>query len=216
MEEYKPTPAYRWFYEGRLPDEGPGDPRGSCISTFSGKVEFVSQSLLTYFPDDEERPPLARYIPTWEGYDSELAKKYPLQLITPHDRASYHTNNDINAPWLDEIPCHRIIKDGYAWWPIRVHQSDAEPRDIRNGDIIKMYNDRGTVLGIAVVTERVRPGTIHSYQASRRYDPLEPGKPGSPDRGACTNQLTPARMTSKNAHGMAPMSCLVEISKWEG
>jgi molybdopterin guanine dinucleotide-containing S/N-oxide reductase-like protein len=214
-KDYAPHVAYRWFYEGRDPDEGPGDPRGSCISTFSGKVEFVSQSLQQYFPDDEERPPMARYIPSWEGYDSELAKKYPLQLITPHDRGSYHTNNDINAPWLDEIPCHRIIKDGYPWWPIRIHPLDAEPRGIRNGDIVKMYNDRGTVLGIAVVTERLRPGVIHSYQASRRYEPLEPGKPGSPDRGACTNQLTPSRMTSKNACGMAPMSCLVEISKWE-
>ncbi len=37
------------------------------------------------------------------------------------------------------------------------------------------------VLAIAVVTERVRPGTVHSYQASAKYDPLEPGKAGSID-----------------------------------
>ena len=87
--------------------------------------------------------------------------------------------------------------------------------DVDNEDIVKMYNDRGAVLGIAQVTERVRPGMIHSYQASRKYDPLEPGKAGSPDRGGCTNLLSPGRMVSKNAPGMANLSCLVEISKWE-
>ena len=30
--------------------------------------------------------------------------------------------------------------------------------------------------GCAVVTERVRPGVVHSYASSAKYDPLEPGK----------------------------------------
>jgi trimethylamine-N-oxide reductase (cytochrome c) len=216
--ELEPSPpTSRWFYEGRPYDEPgpPPDPRPGCIGTFSGKVEFVSQSLLTYFPDDEERPPLARYMPSWEGYDSELAKKYPLQLITPHVKFSYHTNTDNNTPWLDEIQPHRVIKDGYAWWPIRIHPLDAKARGILHEDIVKMYNDRAVVLGIAQVTERVKPGVIHSYQAARKYDPLEPGKPGSSDRGGCTNLLSPNRMVSKNAFGQANMSCLVEISKWD-
>ena len=84
-----------------------------------------------------------------------------------------------------------------------------------DGDIIKMYNDRGAVLGIARVTETMRPGVIHSYASSSKYDPLEPGKPGSIDRAGCVNLLTPSRMISKNVAGMAPNSCLVEISKWE-
>jgi molybdopterin guanine dinucleotide-containing S/N-oxide reductase-like protein len=216
--EAKPRITSSWFYEGRPYDEAwaPPDPkRPTCLSTFSGKVEFVSQSLLQYFPDDEERPPLAKYFPIWEGYDSELAKKYPLQLITPHLKFSFHTNTDTASAWMDEIPVHRVIKDGYAWWPIRIHPSDAEPRGIRHGDIVKMYNDRGAVIGIAQITERVKPGVIHSYQASRKYEPLEPGKPGSPDKGACTNLLSPGRMTAKNAPGMANMSILCEICRWD-
>ncbi len=70
-------------------------------------------------------------------------------------------------------------------------------------------------LGIAQVTERVRPGVVHSYEGSSQYDPLEPGKAGSTDRGGCINLLTPARMVSKNVPGMAPNSCLIEIAKWE-
>jgi trimethylamine-N-oxide reductase (cytochrome c) len=89
-------------------------------------------------------------------------------------------------------------------------------RGIQNSDIVKLYNDRGSVLCIAVLTERIKPGIIHSYASSAKYDPLEQGKPGSTDRGGCVNLLTSSKMLSKNAPGMTPNSCLIEIEKWEG
>jgi trimethylamine-N-oxide reductase (cytochrome c) len=219
---YKRTVSNRWFYEGRpcdVPDPSNpliGTDKADKLGTYSGKIEFVSQSLLKNFPDDKERPPLPRYIPSWEGHTSEAVKKYPLQLISTHVRFSFHTHHDDKAPWLDEIPTHRVYKDGYHWWPIRLHPADAASRDITHGDIVKVYNERGGVLCIARVTERVRPGVVHSYQASAKYDPLEPGNPASIDRGGCVNILTPSRMVSKHASGMANNSCLVEICKWEG
>ncbi len=93
--------------------------------------------------------------------------------------------------------------------------SDAESRGIKRGDIVKLYNDRGAVLGIAELTERIKPGVVHAYESSAKYDPLEPGKVGSIDKGGCVNLLTPARLMSKNVAGMAPNSCLIEIAKWE-
>jgi trimethylamine-N-oxide reductase (cytochrome c) len=220
-KDYKPTPGLRWFYEGRecdTPDRNPkkNTEKGKELGTYSGKIEFVSQSLLKHLPDDEERPPLPRYIPSWEGHTSELAKKYPLQIIIPHPRFSFHTQYDTAVPWLSEIPSHRVLKNGYFWRPVRIHPSDAGARGIKDGDIIKLYNDRAAVLGIAQVTERIKPGVLHAYYGSAKYDPLEPGKPGSIDKGGCINLLTPSRMLSKNAAGMAPNSCLVEIEKWEG
>jgi len=213
-ENHKPTPSLRWFYEGRECDTI-DRAKSKTMATYSGKIEFVSQSLLKHFPDDEERPPCPRYIPSWEGHTSELARKYPLQFISPHTRYSYHTHYDTHTPWLGEIPGHRILKDGYYWRTVNIHPLDAEPRGIKNRDIVKLYNDRGVVLGIARLTERLRPGVVHSYQASSKYDPIEPGKVGSIDRAGCVNILTPSRMVSKNAPGMAPNSCLIEISKWE-
>jgi trimethylamine-N-oxide reductase (cytochrome c) len=216
-----PNVSLRWFYEGKPCNTDDMDnPKLSTdkpheLATYSGKLEFVSQSLLKHFPDDEERPVIARYIPSWEGYNSELATKYPLQLISPHVRFSYHTHYDNHVVWLNEIPQHRVMKDGYAWWVIRIHPDDAVARGINEKDIIKLYNDRGAILGITQLTERIRPGTIHSYQASAKYDPVEPGNPKSIDRGGCVNLITPSRMLSKNAPGMAPNSCLVEIQKWE-
>ncbi len=220
----KPEPpvSFRWYYEGR-PCDTPdpmnpniGTPKAHELTTPSGKIEFVSQTLTNFDANDNERPPLAKYRPSWEGYDTqELVTKYPLQLISPHPRFSYHTHHDNKSLWLNDIPQHRIKKDGYAYWTIRIHPSDAAVRDIRETDIVKVYNDRGAVLCCAHVTERIKPGTVHSYEAGSNYDPLEPGKAGSIDRGGCINLITPARMVSKNAPGMANNSCLVEISKWE-
>ena len=119
-------------------------------------------------------------------------------------------------PWLSEIPGHRRTVDGYAYQVMRVHPQDAAERGIRDGDVVELFNDRASVLLVAQLTERVRPGVVHSYEGSSKYDPLEPGKPGSTDRGGCVNLLTPSRMLSKNVPGMAPNSCLVELRKWEG
>jgi len=221
-EDYKPTVSMRWFAEDRECDTpDPGNPKRNTekakeLGTYSGKIEFVSESLKQHYPDDKERPVSPKYIPSWEGHKSELAKKYPLALVSPHPRFSFHTHYDKHTDWLNEIPVHRVYKDGYPYWPARIHTSDAEPRGIKNGDIVKLYNDRGAVLCIAKVTERVRPEIIHSYCSSSLYDPLEPGKAGSIDRGGCVNLLTSSKMLSKNAPGMTPNSCLIEIEKWEG
>jgi trimethylamine-N-oxide reductase (cytochrome c) len=222
-DDYKPTPGLRWFYEGR-PCDTPdlGNPKRLTaqraeLGTFSGKIEFESVSLKQYFPDDEERPVVPRYIPSWEGHHTtELFAKYPLALVSPHPRMSFHCHYDKHTDWLNDIPAHRIKKDGYAWWPARINPEDAAPRGINNNDIVRLYNDRGSVLCIAVVTGRVRPGVIHSYASSALYDPLTPGDPNAIDKGGCVSILTPARMMSKNVPGMTPNSCLIEIEKWEG
>jgi len=217
---YKSTPALRWFYEGRECDTPDfSNPKRNTekakeLGTYSGKIEFVSHSLKAHFPNDEERPPMPRYIPSWEGHTSELAQKYPLQLISPHPRFSHHTHYD-HVQWIWEIPHQRMFKDGYYWWIVRIHPLDASTRGISDRDIVKLYNDRGTVLGMAYVTERIRPGVIHSYEASAKYEPIASGKPYSVDKGGCVNILTASRMMSRNVPGFAPNSCLVEVSKWE-
>lgn len=189
---------------------------GTGLVTRTGKIEFHSQSLEEFDPNDKERPPVPRYIRSWEDHTSELTKKYPLQLISVHPRHSFHTQYDSKSTWLSEIPHHRVLRDGYYWWPIQVNPKDAQAREIKHGDIVKVFNDRAAVLCIAEVTERIREGALRSQASSSTYDPLEPGVPGSVDRGGCVNFLAPSRFMSKNASGFAPNSCLVELVKWDG
>jgi molybdopterin guanine dinucleotide-containing S/N-oxide reductase-like protein len=226
-KNYKPTPALRWYAENRkcdTPDPGPsgGSVQGlpdkvGKLDTQSGLIEFESQSLKRFDPNDKERPPVAKYIPSWEGHHTRnLYKKYPLQLITPHVRFSFHTMNDGKGCWMNEVPEHRVkAKDGYYYWVIRINARDAKKRGIKEGDVVKAFNDRGEVLLSAQLTERVPPGTAHSYESCSVYDPI--GEPGaSPDRGGCINLLTPHRYISKNACGQAPNSCLIEVEVWRG
>ncbi|MCC6473180.1 MAG: molybdopterin-dependent oxidoreductase, partial [Burkholderiales bacterium] len=221
-QPYRSTPALRWFAEGRTCDTpDPSNPkrgtdRGGELGTDSGKIEFVARSLERLMPGDPERPVLPQYIPSWEGHRSPAATRYPLQLVSPHPRFSFHTHYDKHLEWLDEIRGHRVKKDGRAWWPARIHPQDAQARGIADGDIVRLYNERGSVLCAAALTERVRPGVVHSYISSTRYDPIEHGNPRSPDRGGCVALLTPGRQVSSNVAGMAPNSCLIEIEKWNG
>jgi molybdopterin guanine dinucleotide-containing S/N-oxide reductase-like protein len=200
-KEHRPEPTFRSFYEGA---EG--------LETPSGKIEFFSQRLHRHFPEDPERPVVPHHIPSWEGKTSPLAERYPLQLITPHARYSFHTQHE-NVSWIRSIPLHRVHKEKYDYWPVQMHPCDAASRGIENGDLVKAYNDRGAVVLIARITEKVRPGTVHSVTAGG-YDPIEPGEIGSLDRGGAVNLLMPSRLMSSNAPGQVTQ-CLVQIEKWE-
>jgi trimethylamine-N-oxide reductase (cytochrome c) len=93
-----------------------------------------------------------------------------------------------------------------------VNPSDAAARGIESGDVVKVYNERGTVLGGAYVTERIRPGVVYMDHGAR-YDPIIPGEV---DRGGAINTISPHNVTSKNATGMAVSGYLVDAQKVSG
>ena len=186
------------------------------LQTQSGKLEFECSSLKRFDPQDPERPTISKYIPSWEGpHATELYEKYPLQLISPHPRFSYHTQTDGKDSYVNDVKDHRVLIENHYYWIVRINPEDAEKRGIKENDLVKMFNDRGAVILAAQVTERLPRGTVHSFSSSARYDPLdEPGH--SADRGGCINLLTPCRNIIKKSHSMASNSCLVQIEKWDG
>jgi len=221
-EELRAPVSFRSFAEDRPKDTPeiaplPGDYTEEVfkgLQTQSGKLEFVCASLKRFDPHDPERPVMTKYIPAWEGpHATTLYQKYPLQLITPHARYTFHTMSDGKKSWINDIRDHRTLVDGYYYWIARMNPQDAEMRGIREKDLIRIFNDRGSVICAAQLTERVGPGTVHSYESSAVYDPI--GEPGaSPDRGGCVNILTPARPIIQKSHSIAANSCLVQIEKW--
>jgi hypothetical protein len=48
-----------------------------------------------------------------------LFKKYPLQLITPHVKYSFHTQGDGKDSFLLNIPDHRVKVDDWYYWIVR-------------------------------------------------------------------------------------------------
>ena len=171
-EELRSKPSYRAFAEGRVkdtPELGPlpadyNGKFGKGLQTQSGKIEFVCSSLKRFDPDDPERPVMTKYIPSWEGHHTKaLYEKYPLQLISPHPRYSFHTHNDGKDAFSNDIKNHRVLINGYYYWIVRINPEDACERRIRENDLVQVFNDRGTVICAAQVTRRVPKGTCHSY-----------------------------------------------------
>ncbi len=221
-EELRDPVAWRWFYEGRKKDVPEPMPLPSDYSeeylrglqTQSGKIEFECESLKKFDANDEDRPPIVKYRPSWEGPKTERAKNFPLQMITPHPRFSFHTQGDGKDSFLNDIDEHRVLINGYYYWVIRINPEDARARGIKMHDIVKVFNDRGAVLCAAIVTSRIIPGTMHGYESCAIYDPIgEPGK--SVDRGGCLNQLTPPKSQLKKGHSMASSSSMVEVELWD-
>jgi anaerobic selenocysteine-containing dehydrogenase len=189
------------------------DLENNPLQTPSGKIEFYSLGLAKHFPDDTERPPVPHWIEKGESHDertsSERAHKYPLLIITNHGRWRMHAQCD-DISWTREAPTCKILgADGYKYEPVWINPADAAKRGIRHHDVVKVYNERGIVLGGAYVTERMMPGVVYMDHGAR-YDPVVPGEI---DRGGAINTITPHNSTSKNANGMVVSSFLVEVEK---
>ena len=225
-EEKRSAPALRWFAEGRAKDTADWGPapwdqlHGEGLQTMSGKIEFVSSSLERLEATgtvDSERPAMGpQYIESWEGHHTgALYAKYPLQLCSPHPKFSFHTMGDAKESWANEIKDNRVLVDGHYYWILRINSKDAATRGVADGELVRAFNDRGSVVLAAQVTERVPPGIVHSYESCGDYLPL--GEPGySPDRSGCINILTPKRFITPTSTAMANNSALIEVEKWEG
>ena len=217
--------SFRWYAEDRPKDTPelapfPGDYTEKFrvgLQTQSGKLEFECSSLKRFDPDDPERPTITKYIPSWEGHHTEeLYGKYPLQLISPHARYT------LSHPGRRQGQHHqRHQGPPSAHRRLLLLDTSHQLQGCRgNGafsqtDLVRIFNDRGSVICAAQVTERVPPGTLHAYESAATYDPV--GEPGtSTDRGGCINILTPARPMIKKSHSHAGNSCLVQVERYSG
>ena len=181
------------------------------IQTQSGKIEFEASSLKRFDAEDPERPPIVKYDPAFKVNKNS---KFPIMMLTPHPRFSFHTQGDAKDTFINDISDHRVRVDGYDYWVIRINSRDAEKRKIKNNDLVKVFNDQGAVICAAQVTDRIMEGSAHGYESCAKYDPL--GKPGeSVDRGGMLNLLTPKKSQIKKAHSMGNSTALVELELWD-
>ena len=217
----------RGFYMPKLaPDweqDSPGmtgfylDPEGWPLDTPSGKLEFYSEALAENFPDDKERQPLAKWLiggPAEEGWThdetlwGERCKQFPLLLVANPAKYRVHVQGD-DIKWFREIETVKVKgKDGYMYEPAWINPVDAEKRGIQNGDLVKIFNDRGTVLFGARISERIIPGAVMVNKGSR-VDPIT----SHLDRGGAINLISPSNQVSKHCKGFAVTGYLVETAK---
>jgi trimethylamine-N-oxide reductase (cytochrome c) len=168
--------------------------------------------LAKHFPDDRERPPYPKWIEKSETHDerisSERAAMFPLLMISNHGRWRTHAQGD-DITWTREAPTCKVLgADGYKYEPAWIHPKDAEKRGIKDGDIVKVFNERGVVLCGARVWERIMPGVAYVDHGAR-HDPII----DTVDRGGAINTIAPNGITSKNCVGQATSGYLVDVQK---
>src|SRR5216683_7404449 len=138
--------------EGSIPLNIPADQQvpfaDGIFHTPSGKVEFYSAQAAArgYDPIPGWEPEVESR--TGEGPSAPAAARLPLLCPAAHHFVSSTFGNQERM----------IIKEGAP--TLRIHPSDALPRGIRSGQLVRVSNERGWCRLVAEVTEGVRPGVL--------------------------------------------------------
>lgn len=207
VQELNDKPFYAY---GELTDQG------KPLMTKSGKIEIYSyvigdesqrgllhvdgfDRLIDNLPNDwRDLPPIPAYQPMYRGMDHRDVKRFPLFLLSAYPRYRNHTTF-WNVPLL-RGDCYR-----HAVW---MNVADAKARGVKDGDFVRVFNDKGVAVVPTYVTSRILPGMIVIHHGGN----YEPDKEGV-DWG-CTPNLF---FTDPESPVTAPhVSNLVQVERFEG
>ncbi|MCX8596572.1 molybdopterin-dependent oxidoreductase [Gilliamella sp. B3486] len=176
------------------------DPINQPLNTPSGKIEIYSEALAKIAGEWEIEPddklyPIPAYLPAIEGSeDQQKRDNYPLQMIGFHIKGHCHSSYS-NLPQLREAVASSV-------W---INPIDAEQRQIKHGQLVEVFNDRGRLYIPAKVTPRILPGVIAIPQGLWAKT-----NAAGVDIGGCINRLTSLR-PSVLAKSNSQHTNLVEI-----
>src|SRR5579884_370249 len=144
------------------------DPSTHRLATPSGRLELSSETIADFgYPDCPGHPV---WLEPREWLGSALARRFPLHLISNQPRSRLHSQ-------LDHGPTSQATKVA-GREPARIHPDVAAARGIRDGDIVRIFNDRGACLAGAIVSEEVDPRVVQ-LSTGAWYDPADPSDPAT-------------------------------------
>jgi anaerobic selenocysteine-containing dehydrogenase len=151
----------------------------------SGKCEFYSQRLADMGQDG-----LPDYIANYEVPQANA--EFPLAMISPPAR-NFLNSSFVNLQSLRDIETEPVLE---------MHPEDAQSRGIQDGDVIRVFNQRGTYHCKARLNNRARPGVVNGLGIWWRKLGLN---------GTNVNELTSQNLTDI---GRAPVfyDCCVEVA----
>jgi anaerobic selenocysteine-containing dehydrogenase len=151
--------------------------------TANGKAQFAPAAM-----------GVAGFIAPYESRQSapELATRYPLAMISPPAR-HFLNSSFVNVKSLRSIEGEPLLE---------MHPQDAAARGLRDGVLVRTYNDRGEYRCRLSVTDRARPGLVVGLGVWWRK--LGPA-------GTNVNELTHQRLTDIG-RAAAFYDCLVEVA----
>ena len=189
-------PTLPW--DGGLVRKFRRDPMAAPLPTPSGRIEVASARIAGFgYPDCPGHP-------AWMPPSDHANSRYPLQLIANQPATRLHSQLDFGATSMASK-----IKGRER---VRIHPQDAEARGIRDGDVVRLYNERGACLAGAVISEALQPGVVQ-LSTGAWYDPEDP----TADNPMCVhgnpNVLTRDAGTSSLAQGCTGQLTAIEIER---
>lgn len=175
-DEFKRRGVYKFKFDKPLVAFRAQIEEGEPFETPSGKIEIFSTTLAQIKDWTKTQygypiPALPKWIEPFEWLGHKMVAEYPFHLITPHPRWRTHSIFN-NIPWLRETYQQEVT----------LNASDARRLDIKTGDIVEVWNDRGTVVVPAYVTERCMPGVAVLFEGSwMDLDKKGVDRSGNPD-----------------------------------
>ena len=155
------------------------------FATASGKAELYSENLKKLGLD-----PVVTFVPPQESRHSAKAKQFPLELLG-RKADNFLNSSFTNIPSIQKMEQPELLE---------IHTQDAERRGIREGDWVRVFNDRGEVRLKAHVNGAVQPGVVAARLNGARF---------APD-GKSINSLTSETLTDIGG-GATFYSCLVDV-----
>ena len=175
------------------------DPTKFPLSTPSGKIEIYSKTVDSFNYDDCPGHPTWLEPCEWLGSKN---KNYPLHLISNQPKNKLHSQMD-HGGYSKSFK----IKDRE---PIEMNSVDASSRGINEGDIVKLFNDRGACLAGVNINDNIRPGVVQ-ISTGAWYDPEDSKNLKTICKHGNPNVLTKDKGTSKLGQGPIAHSCLIEV-----
>ena len=177
------------------------NPVSNPLPTPSGRIELFSETIAGFDYDECAGHPM--WFEPYERLGTEAADRFPLHLVSNQPATRLHSQ-------YDHAQLSQASKVA-GREPCRIHPDEAATRDINDGDVVRVFNDRGSCLAGAVLSGALMPGVLQ-LSTGAWYDPDETGmcKHGNP------NVLTRDKGTSQLGQGPTAHTCLVEVERFKG
>ena len=181
------------------------DPDKFPLETESGKIEIFCRRIASHGLKDCPGYPVWLEPHEWLG--AEQTQRYPFHLISDQPSKRLHSQ-------LDHSPYSTQSKvAGHE--PVWIHPRDAQRLGISAGDVVRLFNDRGSCLAGAVLTEDVRPSVL-KLSTGAWFDPERWDGSNRVDKHGNPNVLTADIPASSFSQGCSAQTCLVGLERHAG
>ena len=182
------------------------DPEINALGTPSGFIEIFSRKIDRYGYKECQGHPMW-FEKSERSHGGPGSDKHPIWL------QSCHPNKRLHSQMCDS-QAYREAYTVQGREPIYLNPKDAKRRGIKDGDLVRVFNDRGQLLAGAVLSNNFAPG-VARIEEGAWYAPID-ATIGSLDTYGDPNTLTQDIPTSELAQATSANTCQVEYEKFKG